>query len=425
MAGVASSRLRGGAGAVLIAVAALMLVPPDIVAGRFSTLEVAAILFSVALIFAGWQSRAGLLGRRPWLAPVSLVLLLALMAASAVWSASGWVSLRDVLAYVLLAATAVVVVHSMRLSWILMGISAAGVFVLVWAVVLAIVDPGSALNPSGALIGPYSNRNTLAYVLLTSAPAAMAVQLRSGRLGVAIKLIVVTLLGTGIIATTSRTALLVFGLLAAVATVLSIGRRSRIGGYLVLAALAAAVIVVLVNFGQVLDYFGKGADINGRVPIWNTVWGLVVEAPLTGYGWSMSWPLGAEPSNSVAAALGGVVVFHAHNELLNWLVTTGVVGGVLIVAIYATLLAASISMLRRGSHLAGVWTLLGAIAWLLRGISDISETHPLGWFVLVIMLGAASQGVAHYRAGRLLSISVLNAHPERSPTVLPKHIVNG
>ena len=294
-------------------------------------------------------------------------------------------SARDVLAFVVLALAALVLVQISSLNTLAIGVALSGLILLSWAVLLLVLAPETVFNSSGSLIAPYGNRNGLAYSLLQAVPAAFAMRLTFSA-GRVVKWLSVVVLSTGVIATTSKTSLLVLGMVVVimvvvimVVVIMVVGgalRRRRIFGFLL--AMTAVITLVLgsLNFGRLLDVFGKGASINGRVPMWEALLPLIGQRPLTGYGWSMSWPVGAPPSRAVQESLDGVVLFHAHNEILNWLITTGVIGCALVICIYGLLFWAGLRLFRESEFVGVSWILLGATVLFLRGFSDISETSP-------------------------------------------------
>lgn len=378
------NRVLRSAPAVIVAVACIAFAPPLGVDGRLSHFEYALITLALVLVLALLHPRR--VTQVP--VPVFAVALLALMAASTLWSYSRMDTVRDVLTFAAIALAAVILVQISSVNTLAIGVALSGVILLGWALILMVIAPDVVFTPGGALLGPYGNRNGMAYALLQSVPAALGARL-AFRLGPAVKGVIVLALCAGIVATTSKTSLLVLGLLLAVAFGVAAVRRSRLLGILFGAAAIAVIAIGAANFGRILAAFGKGDTINGRTPIWDALWPLIGQRPLTGYGWSMAWPVQAPPSGDVRWKLHGVTVYHAHNELLNWLITTGIPGALLIVALYALVVWAGIRLFVDTTIVGIAWISLGALVLIVRGLSDISETLPQGWFVLMILAAAS------------------------------------
>jgi exopolysaccharide production protein ExoQ len=91
---------------------------------------------------------------------------------------------------------------------------------------------------------------------------------------------------------------------------------------LVMGVLAVVVAVFRV---EIFDFLGKSPDASGRFDIWQTVFGLVIEKPIEGWGWIGYWIPGVEPWEGLIE-INGVPMYQAHNALLDTWVQLGVVG---------------------------------------------------------------------------------------------------
>ncbi|GAB3616018.1 hypothetical protein GCM10027416_05750 [Okibacterium endophyticum] len=114
--------------------------------------------------------------------------------------------------------------------------------------------------------------------------------------------------------------------------------RQRTSVYLGLLALAAAgLVTVSLAWSQLLEAFGKSADLTGRLDIWATVTEMAVERPWFGWGYSSPWVPWVEPFNDLVRR-NGVLQLHAHNAWLDVWMQLGVVGVVVFAAaVMATL----------------------------------------------------------------------------------------
>ena len=380
------SRLTQPLLALVVSVAFFLLFPPVGFDTRYSLLELSLVILAAVLVITV-RSRAVL---RVLTIPTALVVLLVLMCASAVWSFASWETARDALTFVVLALAALFVVQIARLNTILIGIVAGGLVALGGSLVLIVLTPEQAFYHTGAVQGFYGNRNGFGYVILAALPAAMAVRL-AFRGGLLVKVAIVVALAGGVIASDSKTSIFAMLLVGLVWIALALLRRSWI--YLAVLAGGAAIVVVVAvaNFSRVLKFLGKDPTLNGRSEIWTAVLSVVPQSPVLGFGWSRSWPAGSPHSAAVVEALGGVTVFHAHNEMLNWLVTLGAVGLIVVIALYVFVLWGGIRMYCRPTVDGSLWILLVGVMLIGRGFTDISETSPQGWFILMLAACAAAK----------------------------------
>jgi exopolysaccharide production protein ExoQ len=288
-----------------------------------------------------------------------------------------------------IALAAIVLVQISSLNSIAAGVALSGVILLIWCGILILLRAENVFTVTGDLLGPYGNRNGLAYALLQSVPAALAMRFANRAVNVA-KWSIVTALCFGIFATGSKTSLLVLLILFAFACGYLLLRWKRVIGLAYIAGGVFLVAVAALNFETVLGVLGKTDSISGRIPMWAALVPLIAARPITGYGWSLALPVGAPPSVAIQETLfGNAVLYHAHNEVLNWLITTGIVGALLVLAIYGLVLWAGIRIVGTTELVAASWISMGGLVLLLRGTTDISETLPQGWFILMILAAAS------------------------------------
>jgi O-antigen ligase len=92
-----------------------------------------------------------------------------------------------------------------------------------------------------------------------------------------------------------------------------------------LLVMGIVAVVIAVFRVEIFDFLGKSPDASGRFDIWQTVFGLVVEKPIEGWGWIGHWIPGVEPWEGLIE-INGVPMYQAHNALLDIWVQLGVVG---------------------------------------------------------------------------------------------------
>lgn len=373
---------------VSLAAALLLLFPPAQIDGTYSILEVALLLLVCALL-PSVRSDLGIA------VPTALVLLVALMGASTVWSVASWVTLRDASAYALLVLAAVLLARTLTVGQIATSVVIMGSVALGLSLVAAAVRPETAVDSSGLLRGVYGNRNGLAYVLVQTLPAVIALPLRF-RFGLVARLSLAGLFFAAIVATGSKTALICAVLVVAVWLMMVVARRWVAAWWAFGALLATIAIVAVANYERVLALLGKDSTVSGRTEIWAATFPVIGEHLVLGTGWARSWPVGSPQYEAMVGAFARPF-FHAHNEVLNWLVTLGVVGLVLVVAVYG-FVAWSGWKAWTEAVCGSPFVLLVVVMMVSRGLTEISETSAQGWLVLAL---AAAVGAQHLQTGRM------------------------
>lgn len=90
-------------------------------------------------------------------------------------------------------------------------------------------------------------------------------------------------------------------------------------------ALVASVALLAVFWNRLLELFGKGEDLTGRLDIWDAVLGMIAERPVAGWGWVGYWNPFVEPFDDLAVRKG-VVYLQAHNAWLDVWMQLGLIG---------------------------------------------------------------------------------------------------
>jgi hypothetical protein len=149
--------------------------------------------------------------------------------------------------------------------------------------------------------------------------------------------------------------------------------------------LACAVIVMLAFAPLLISYFGTYAEstsaesLTGRVGIWTYMLAEAVERPWIGHGFHSVWKV-IPPFYS-----SGFQARHAHNEFIQQFYAYGVLGIVLVSAIYVTIIRTIRSLLdvQVKQIFVGLFLLT-----LVRGLAD-TEAFDLSWPMwLLVLLGA-------------------------------------
>lgn len=130
-----------------------------------------------------------------------------------------------------------------------------------------------------------------------------------------------------------------------------------------------AGFLVLIFRRGVFEFLGKSPDMTHRTDIWVSVFKLVLERPLEGWGFVGVWVPGVEPFSGLVV-INGIEYFQAHNSYLEMLLQLGLVGLVLFLVL---LTRTFIKTWRLGVHHSNVlylWPLLLFVTQLIRGITE-------------------------------------------------------
>jgi O-antigen ligase len=163
-------------------------------------------------------------------------------------------------------------------------------------------------------------------------------------------------------------------LFAALVAILAEGKDRPARRRIYLRAIISLGVVGYIAFAfrtQLFELVGRSSDATGRFDIWASVWRLVVEKPVEGWGWIGYWVPGVEPWEGFAA-IGGVPLYQAHNATLDVLVQLGILG----VIVFIWLMVETFVRLW---HIA------------------VRHTSPLYFYPLFIFLVLAAQSLAESR----------------------------
>jgi exopolysaccharide production protein ExoQ len=270
---------------------------------------------------------------RTWLRQPLLILILWIVAASALWSINPDQTLRRVIALVLTTLGGITLAS--RWSWARMAeiIAAAHGLLAILSLALCVAAPAYGtmheLFP-GAWRGLWVEKNLLGGNMTVGFIACVAAALlepRRARLWAALAgLCLVLVLGS-----TSKTSLVACLLGACGVALVAIIRRGRLGRLVGVYGAVTAVLVLGVGLLAASDIFlaalGKDATLTGRTLIWDAVMRRIQERPWLGYGYAAVWS-DTDPWAPLAwiTRQAGFRAFHAHNSWLEQWLGLGIVG---------------------------------------------------------------------------------------------------
>ncbi|MFE5672449.1 O-antigen ligase family protein [Agromyces sp. NPDC056523] len=211
--------------------------------------------------------------------------------------------------------------------------------------------------------------------------------------------------GLVFVLTRSATVILV-GVVVAVALAFAlwarrVGPHRRRGVYAAAAAaFVASVTLLLVFWNALLDVFGKGEDLTGRLDIWDAVIGLATERPWFGWGWVGYWNPFVEPFDGLAVRKG-VEYLQAHNAWLDVWMQLGLVGliafaSIVIGALWRSwFLAVDPPMDEQGGRLpfsaAALIPLLALVALIGQSLAESRILIESGWLLLLAIAWGTKQ----------------------------------
>ena len=207
-------------------------------------------------------------------------------------------------------------------------------------------------------------------------------------------------------ATLNRTLWIAFGLQFALLSAFlmlrmgarPIGRRGKALAVGAVVVALAGTAAVMANIQGVRRDVGAGGTIQGdhRLALWSEVVELVQERPLTGFGFGRGLI-----RDALREELGNRDnLWHAHNLFLEALVQTGVPGLVLLLALFAFILAQALRHARSSADAVAAcgMALMAVIAGMaMRNMTDtllVRQNALLFWGVVGVLLGWISSGGA-------------------------------
>ncbi|WP_306232661.1 O-antigen ligase family protein [Agrococcus beijingensis] len=368
--------------------------------------------------------------------PVSIVMLVVLAAASAVWALSPWWSLVGTFVLVGMVSSAIFIASlPYRLildivHWSLQALLAASLaFELFVALVLrrplyplwADYPPGttSEWQWSGGLIleggrvqGVMGNANLLAMVALIALIVAgcrgVAGLDRLWPLWVALPLV-------SLLVAKSATVAFAVVAVAVIAGLIFAWVRWRGATFyrifaIAIAAGAVAIALILANGSAVTEFLGREVGMASRVAIWERVLGLAAESPFVGVGYLGYWMPWVEPFGELGR-LGDTVYLHAHNVWLDVFLQLGVVGLIVWLTVQGRALINCLGTMYRSPRSDYAMNAAPLLIWVALFVQGFTESRPwieYGMILLLIFaIGRRRREIAP-RAPRTVAMPVLD-----------------
>ncbi|MEM9441952.1 MAG: O-antigen ligase family protein, partial [Pseudomonadota bacterium] len=217
----------------------------------------------------------------------------------------------------------------------------------------------------------------------------------------------------GIVATTSKTALIALFILLpgliAVHMVRGAALRSAVITLSILAIVWHVALLLYFTYEDILLFLGRDPSLTGRTKIWEFVLRLGMDVPFTGYGYDAFWSGDYSPGAPFGVAWG---IGSAHNAWLEVFVALGLPGVLLLVGIIASMIFRGIVLARYYAELApSVLIVLCTFLYLTIGASEslLMLRHTSFWMIFIAIAGCA----------RALTARLSKQHEEAANDQLP------
>ena len=157
--------------------------------------------------------------------------------------------------------------------------------------------------------------------------------------------------------------------------------------------LTAAAATAIVFYREFFELLGKSADASGRFYIWEQVWGLFLQKPVSGWGWISYWIPGIEPWEGLAV-INGVPMYQAHNAYLDVAVQLGFIGLGIFLWLLAQAFIRSWHVAVRHTSPLYLYPLFALLVILGQSLTESRLLIEIGWVLLVVVLVKSREGFA-------------------------------
>jgi hypothetical protein len=377
--------------------------------GWWGFAAIAGVAFIGSVVFIAVSPDKSVLRRFP----LSLAVILGLMGASAWWSNYQVVSLAAFLTQIL--TTVIAVFFAIQFDWRqLLNVFANTIrLVLLLSLIIELVasitgpikpafanfegdtPPAPAywwvqgnLFSSDRIQGFVGNANLLAFVSVLGLAIFLVEYLVSAKNQ---RLAIVSMVAAATFIALSKSAsmlvALVIASIAAVIAMIAEGRnrssRHRIYRSSLWLALFG-IFLVVVYWVELTDFLGKSPDASGRFYIWQTVWSLITERWVLGWGWISHWIPGVPPYEGLIV-IDQVPHYHAHNAFLDVWLQLGLIGlGVFVWLVASTFVRVwKIAVLHTNPLY--LWPLFAFMVIATQALTESRLLIENGWVLLVLL----------------------------------------
>lgn len=152
--------------------------------------------------------------------------------------------------------------------------------------------------------------------------------------------------------------------------------------YITVLPLLFAIITLLTNWLEILQFLGKDPTISGRTTIWGAVLEAVMKRPVLGWGYNAFWQ-GLQGESGRVLVIIHFPIAQAQNGLLELLLGIGAVGVLTVLATFVQAFRNIVRCFRSGAFEAANWYLLIVLVTIYYSIGEANLLIPntLQWMM--------------------------------------------
>lgn len=373
---------------------------------QYSLMERGFFILSLTLLWRLLFFKSGVIT-----VSIPLILLVLVMGLSVTQFLQSYIA-QDFIGAAAVSTSAVILASSLKLNDVARGIAFGGITLAVLSLGTLWLSPETSWAPEGKFIGIYSHWNSLGLSLLLGVAAIIGAQFTSKSwLNLLIKLSGLIVVGLPIYLSNSKNSWVTFMCLVITGIILWIYKFNKLIFAASIALTAGFLVFAYFNSAWLLSLLEKDSSISGRTGIWQAAMNHIGDRPWLGFGWARIFP----PDSIIGGYItteSQIPAFHSHNDFLNWYLTTGVFGLLLVLVLYVTILRSGFLSLRK--HITGsAWLLVGALELLISGLVEVSSFQLQGWFVFSLLVSTAAVWISQDK-NRRMTLSATFSIPTHS-----------
>lgn len=350
-------------------------------------LIVPSIIMAPFLIISRYREMATLLLHNPL-----ILLLLIWVWCSVSWSVAPEITLRRALSLTVYTLIACYLVLRHDLHWVLTRFGWMILVLLAISLMFIIFLPSLSAMPDGrGFRGIFTHKNgmgellILAIIILPPAIKQRAIPAMLGWVGLAITLAMLPLVNS---ATATLIAVIALGIYAFWALFIYSARMATIVAAFGLAVGCFLILGIIANIDALFDFVGRDQTLTGRTELWHYAWQMIQQRWLTGYGYETFWEIEAYVKYASDSLRWEIP--NAHNGYLDVFLGLGIIGLILIIAIFSKAFYRVASAFRRADYYpAGILLLLVSTYALRASVeSNLFGQNSVMWILIVVFMVA-------------------------------------
>lgn len=333
------------------------------------SLNMLQIPVSVLLFWIGYKKSKSLS-----LAATLLLLVVAYLFMSVIWSVDPQTSLRRSFVYLFFVLGVIGIANSLNGDEYLELLRRLIFLSAIASLVFLAISPASVLMPDGPLQGVFAHKNVLGQVMAVGVLASLHGMRVGGGHRRSCAVMIIMFAGLAF-ASRSSTSLMSIFFFCAVEVFLALTRRNFVALIMLVSVAIPAFVVFALSPDLILGFLGKDATLTGRTDLWEFVKICISQRPLLGWGFSAFW-LSTNPAAVEISRNLGWSVPQAHNGLFELLLEVGAIGTSVFAIVFARNVWIAVRCLRTPAKELGISLLLCCGGILLLGVSEEVLVDP-------------------------------------------------